>query len=388
MKKAIFIIAALVVFTSFTFAQASVGAWGRAIWIPVGGGSGDDDKMVMQNHASWGWNPRVGMTISGSSDNVGFQADFNVDAGNGGTVGVGDNAKIWVKPIDMLTIQAGVFFDDTLRGNAVFGAWDWLRYSFINGEDAIFERVGINEPDGHGANIEIALAPMEGVYLFWATNQIHGALYNEEEIMAALSHTQFGAGYTIEGIGQIRAQYVGEQKYTSADSGYINAAFKLTMVEGLLIDVGMKYWMESGEQTGNVLSAALYASYTMDALTIHAYGDMLMVDEDYTGYDDLAFGLAIGVDYNLEGGIGINADFRYDNEAKTGFLLPDGAISAMFGVKLGFSNGLIGAGIEITTGNFVGTGDAASNWTGFMITKTGEVDDMVFAIPVRLEYWF
>jgi hypothetical protein len=385
MKKAIFIIAALVVFTSFTFAQASVGAWGRAIWTPIAGGGGEDMDSLMTEHASWGWSPRVGMTISGSSDNVGFQADFNVDAGNGGTVGVGDNAKIWVKPIDMLTIQAGVFYDDTLRGNACFGAWDWLRYANaygiaalgMAGEDAIFDRIGING----NANIEIALAPIEGVYIFWSTNKIKGT---EMEIMEALAASQFGAGYTIEGIGQIRAQYVGEQKYSSADSGYINAAFKLTMVEGLLIDLGIRYWMETGEQTGRMMKIALYASYTMDALTIHAYGDMEMFDEDLVG-DDIAIGAAFGVDYNLEGGIGINADFRYENDIKSG--LPDGSISGMVGVKMGFSNGLIGAGIEVTTANLAGGIWVSDDVKGYMINKI-EPDAMIFAIPVRLEYWF
>jgi len=366
MKKAVLFIAALVFFCSFGFAQASVGAWGRGIVSVAGGG----DDILMSEHASWGWNTRVGMTISGTSDNVGFQADFNVD---GAGVGAGDQQKIWVKPIDMLTITIGRSFDDTLRGNAVFGAWDWLRYDVIDGEDAIFGRVGITGQ----SNIEIALAPAEGAYIFAATNQILGG---DAEILAqaAMAYAQIGAGYTIEGIGQIRLQYVGETSYRAASSGYIEGAFKLTMVEGLVVDLGGKYWMECPDQTSNMAKAALYISYSMDALTIHAYGDLMMYDEDTHVGDDLGLGFALGVDYSLEGGIGINADVRYANDIKSGY--NDGTISGMVGVTMGFSNGLIGIGVEITTGNFV-SGDNP------MVAKPAP-EDMAFAIPIRLEYWF
>jgi hypothetical protein len=369
MKKAVLLIAALLVFGSFAFGQATVGAWGRGLFTVYGGG-GEDSDILVQDLVSWGNPPRIGMTISGTSDNVGFQADFNVD---NNTLAAGDNQKIWVKPFDMLTVQIGQFFDDTLRGNAVFGAWNWLRYDKIDGEDAIFARVWNTAAPWTGSNFEIALTPTEGAYIFAAMSQILGSAQTIESAMAV---GQYGAGYTIEGIGQIRVQYVGEATYVKASSGYINAAFKLTMIDGLTVDLGVDYWMECPDQTDQQFKAALYASYVMDALTIHVYGDVLMYDADAHAGDDLAFTGALGIDYSLEGGIGVNADFRYKNDVATGMDYTDGMIAGMVGVTKGFSNGLIGVGIEITTGNFAGGP-----------TKT-DASAMVFAVPIRLEYWF
>lgn len=373
MKKAVFVIAALVVFTSFTFAQASVGAWGRGIFVPAAGG----EDMVMDTQASWGGAPRIGVTISGSSDNVGFQLDFNGD--NDG-IGAGDQQKIWVKLFDMLTISVGRVLDDTLRGNAVFGAWNWVRYDVIDGEDAIFVRVRDQVTTYHGSNVVIALAPVEGAYIFASWYNILGVTALIED---NLPLGQFGGGYTIEGIGQIRVQYLGLPTVIDEDWGIINAAFKLTMVEGLVIDIGGGIPTDSDQAGGLTAVIALYASYAMDALTIHVYGDVSLYDEDLVGEDyTLGFTIAGGVDYSMEGGIGINADIRYKNDVATGYgVTPggyeDGTISGMVGVTMGFSNGLVGIGLELSTGNFAGLG----------IVKA-DASDMVICVPIRLEYWF
>jgi hypothetical protein len=370
MKKAVLVIAALVLFTGFTFAQASVGAWGRGLFVLYGGGENDD--MTMGTQTSWGGDPRVGMTISGSSDNVGFQADFNVDGNNG--LNLGDNRKIWVKPIDMLTIQIGNFYDDTLRGNAVFGAWNWIRYDVITGEGALFGRVGEKSP----ASFEIALAPVEGAYIFVATTQqLLGKSLVANEVGC---YVQAGAAYTIEGIGQIALQYVPETVYLTSSSGEIQGTFKLTMVEGLLVQLGVAYPIEE-DQKDYELKAVLYGSYAMDALTIHVLGELKT--QDTVAGNDMGFGFGLGVDYALEGGLGINADVRYNNNANTGlneagtdWKYPDGAMSGMIGLTMGFSNGLIGLGVEITTGSFSGA------------PAKQDAGAIQFALPIKLEYWF
>jgi hypothetical protein len=366
MKKAVLIIAALVIFTGVAFSQATIGAWGRGVFCVLGGGM-EGEEILIAEHASWGWSTRVGVTISATSDNVGFQLDFN---GDGGGIGAGDQQKIWVKPIDMLTVTIGRSYDDTLRGNACFGAWDWLRYNVIDGEDAIFSRVGITGQ----SNIEIALAPAEGAYVFAATN---GILGGDAEVsgMEAATKAQFGLGYTISGIGQIRLQYVGEAKYGKPDSGYVNAAFKLTMVEGLLVDLGGFVWTEEDQKTAD-MKFAVYAKYGMDALTIHVYGDITLFNSDLDL--DPAFTIAGGLDYNLEGGLSVNADVRYKSENAYDF--DNTMISGMVGLKMGFSNGLIGLGVEVTTGNFASGNNPA-------VPKENP-DDVAFAVPIRLEYWF
>jgi hypothetical protein len=376
MKKAVLVLAALVVFTTFTFAQASVGAWGRGLFVPAAGG----DDITMGNTASWGANPRIGLTVSGTSDNIGFQVDILGDPN--ASIGPGDQQKLWAKLFDMLTIQIGNIFDDTLRGNACFGAWDWQRYDQIDGEDAIFVRVCTVGTTYIPANTVISLAPVEGAYIFAGLGFLNGDQDpinpgdNKALLEDLLPLGQYGAGYTIEGIGQIRAQFIGLPSMTDDDWGIINAAFKLTMVEGLMVDLGAGIPTDSDQAGGLLATIAVYANYAMDALTLHVYGDVSLYDEDIVGEDDtLGFTIAGGVDYNMEGGIGINADVRYKNDVQSGY--DDGMFAAMAGVKLGFSNGLAGIGIEVTSGNFAGLG----------IVK-GDPSDIAFCIPIRVEYWF
>jgi len=206
MKKAVLLVAALVVCSSFAFADVSVGAWGRGFFIPAIGG----DEIYSINQATW-WSspPRIGMTISGKSDNVGFQVDFNADGifqpgsadfvdDNGDTVTVdyparltpGDQQKIWVKLFDMLTIQIGRIYDDTLRGNANLPLWDWVRVIDMNGEDLIFSRIGINGT----AATEISLAPVEGLYIYAALYGLNNGYVLMEDVVKT---GQYGAGYTI-----------------------------------------------------------------------------------------------------------------------------------------------------------------------------------------------
>ncbi len=364
MKKAVLVIAALVVFTGFTFAQASVGAWGRGLFVAVAGG----DDMVTADTASWGDAPRVGMTVSGTSDNVGFQIDINAD---NGAIAAGDQQKIWVKLFDMLTIQIGRVFEDSLRGSAGFGAWNWQRYDVIEGDSAIFMRVSRLNRDWDPTNVVISLAPVEGAFIFLSMSGLIAATPMLED---ALPLGQYGAGYTIEGIGQIRAQYIGQETVIDEDWGIINAAFKLTMIEGLIVDLGADIPSDSDQNGLKLMRIKLYGSYAMDALTIHVYGDVDLYDEAHVG-DDLGFLARLGVDYNMEGGIGINADVSYANDVRANN--DDGSISGMVGVTMGFSNGLVGIALEITTTNFAGLGLVKAN-----------PDDIAFCLPIRLEYWF
>jgi len=399
MKKALLIMAALVLIAGIAFADdaagVKIGAWGRGIFVPVMGG----DDLLSATHASWGWNPRVGMTITGTSPNVGFQVDFN---GDGGGVGAGDQQKIWVKPISMLTVQIGNIYDDTLRGNAGdYGMWNWLRSTTMTGEDVVFERVGIANLSGQDkANFEVALAPVDGAYIFAAAK---GILGKSEATKYLASLGQYGAGYTIPNIGVVRAQYIGEvDKNSLVDPfGIFNVAFKVTAVPNLTLDVGGKVPTDA-KAAGVTAIAACAAKYSMDALTLNAMGSFIIFESDTADmldlidYSTIGIEAGIGASYNLGNNLAVEGEFRYQNDSSTIYgamkaavtsgtldmsqVYEDGVISGMLGLTMGFSNGLIGAGIEITSGNFVGA-------SSLDIAKSAQ-NDIVWAIPVRLEYWF
>jgi hypothetical protein len=377
MKKLLLIVVLLTISLTLTFAQATVGGWGRGIFVPLIIADGDPTAASM---VTWGpGGTRMGFTVSGKSDNVGVQMDIVVDNGN---VNVGDQQKIWVKPIEMLTLSVGRVFDDPLRGSAAFVAYDFLRYDSMVGDGLIFGRVG----EMGQVNFEVALTPVDGAFIFAAFGGNGGIdLQNwmwaggEEIMMTMLKQGQYGAGYDIPGIGLIRAQFFGRPTAIDEPWGLINAAFKLTMVQGLMVDIGGAFPTDSDQAGGMQAGAALYAKYTMNTITLHVVGDMAMYDEAVVGADNtLAFGAGLGVEYGMAGGLSLQGDFRYRNEQASGWA--DGEIGVGAFAKISYSNGVFGVGLQATNGNF-------ANWGSALVDKTDPAA-MVIAIPIRLEYWF
>jgi len=388
MKKALAILMIFALVASVAVAEVSIGAWGRGLFVPVSNSGKSDEDSVAQNKASWGGAPRIGFTIAGNSDNVGFQIDANGDGG--GKMSLGDQQKIWVKPMDMLTISIGNVYDDTLRGNAAFGSFNWDRaMGTWTGEDVTFTRVstadslteiGISDTSmglkhgSYGQGFVVSVAPVEALYAVVAFTGLNGGL---TENLA--KNMQIAAGYTIDGIGQIRAQYKSnyagniilkdddgnvikddagndEVEFIDETLGMVEAAFKLTMVENLMVDFGFRMWTNEDFQ-GETKTVSLYANYKMDALTVHglAIYDLNKKDDGYN--------FAGGVDYDLGDGVAVAGDIRFTNDIKAGG--KDAEVAFFAGVTKGFSNGKIGAGVQVKS-----------------------AADTGYSIPVLLEYWF
>jgi hypothetical protein len=354
---------------------------------------------------SWGANStRVGINIQGTSENVGFQIDINTDTG---APVAGDQAKIWAKPIPEVKMQLGRIFDDTFRGSTSWGAWNWLRYANMTGDGSVFARVG----EYGQTNFEVAVTPMDALTIF------AGLGGNGLNLMAVTPETteifknaQIGFGYNIENIGVLRAQYIGRATgvVVTQDTSFaaitdivapagggsvtvtydptmtvstpipennyadINAAFKLTAVPNLKVDAGV-FFATDKDEAGYQAKIATDVAYTMDALTLHA---MAFVQLPADG-SDMPMEFGVGVDYTLEGSenIGLNADFRFQNEFKSE--IGDSEMSFLFGVTKGLAKGKVGVGVEVTTGTFAG-GQPAKD----------AIDDMTWAIPILFEYSF
>ena len=113
MKKIVGTIAAIALAASSAFAGVNVGmGFNRGFFVPFAY-DGTDAKAGIST--SWGAEPRVGVSFSAASEQVGVVADVKFDGGN---VAVNDNAYIWVKPVEWFKMNIGQSFDDTLRGNA------------------------------------------------------------------------------------------------------------------------------------------------------------------------------------------------------------------------------------------------------------------------------
>lgn len=384
MKKALIALSILALVASVATAEITFGAWGRTMFVPIANSGADGVDNGAKIVPSWDWGGmdgngagtgRIGATIAGKSDNVGFQIDFNADGSAGGNISTGDEQKIWVKPMDMLKITVGRAQDDTLRGNAAFGSFNWYRaYGAGEGEDITFSRlstgIGANSNSNNRQGVIVTASPTDAFFLAVALRDVNATGSIDNDIFGAgdsagnktenlFKNAQIALGYTIEGIGQIRAQSLGHYSLSLDDSiNVIEVAFKLTAIENLYADFGFRMNTNADIDVEETKDISAYAKYSMDALTVHGLVMVSMFAEA-----DMEMKIGAGVDYSLADGVGVSADVRYYNDAANDGV--DAKTCVFAGVTKGFSNGLIGAGLEIA--------NAA---------------EMGYAIPVRFEYWF
>lgn len=393
MKKIISVLTGLALVAGAAMADGiTFGSWGRGLW-NVAANSGDDVVTDMQQ--SWGGAaPRTGISVSGSTENVGFAVDMFANGANG--IDLGDNALIWVKPIEQIKIVAGKKDQNELRGDAAFGLWNWDRI----GAAGAMELEGWTFPDVFDGNgVAVIAYPVDGLTVG------AGIPLSLEGTGATLENTyahgaNYAAAYAIDGIGTIKAAYMTKATAKDKDGkdkdyGVIAAAFDLTMVDGLYASVGAQIptahvftflditdpMKPKVTDVPTVVNA--YARYSLDALAVHlAVGTKLNTfDLNKTKKEDAAdgnvgFAIGAGADYSLDNGIGFFGDVRYANGVymKNTSADKSDCLTLGLGVEKNFSNGKIGIAFEgATNGN-----------------RRYAYEDNAFAweIPVKVEYSF
>ena len=363
MKKLIGTVAVAALIATAAFAEISIGGWGRGLWSVFG----YDGDAKMTHGISWGGtDPRVGITVAGDGENVGFVFGLHSDGAN---VGNHDIAYVWAKPWDWLKVSIGEIQDDTLRVNAGFGQFNWLRTGAgWAGEDITFQRFGYfggYKCGGSFNGAEIALTPVEGLYIA-AGFKNDGDVYDFVDV---LKQSQYAAGYKIEDLLAIKAQYIGN---AGADLdnyyGVINAAVDLLMIENNFISIGA--FIPTDFDQDIVISAAYHGGF--DALSLNALvGAMIN--------DNFGLEIGVGVGYDFGNSLAIEADVRASlGFPKDGDASGNVTIGAFF--TKGFANGVCGIGAEFA----IPFGDG--NQVG--IATFADSDKFHVAIPVKVEYWF
>lgn len=390
MKKIISVLTGLALVAGAAMADGiTFGSWGRGLW-NVAANSGDD--VVTDMHQSWGGDaPRTGIGVSGSTENVGFAVDMHANGANG--ISLGDNALIWVKPIEQIKIVAGKKDQNELRGDAAFGLWNWDRIGAANAmglEGWTFPDVF----DGNG--VAVIAYPVDGLTVGAGIPlSLSGAGATLEDKYA--HGANYAAAYAIDGIGTIKAAYMTKTKEKDSDGkdkdyGVIAAAFDLTMVDGLYASVGAQIPTAHVFNTYDPLGLNLtdvptvvnaYARYSLDALSVHlAVGTKLnTVDKNKDKREDrfdgnVGFAIGAGADYSLDNGIGFFGDVRYANGVymKNTSADKSDCLTLGLGVEKNLSNGKIGIAFE-----------GATNGNG---RYTYEDNAFAWEIPVKVEYWF
>ena len=395
MKKTLIAVAAAAALTATSaFAEITFGAWLRTLTAPVAS-NGEDTVVGTAN--SWGWGARTArIDINGVSEDGKAGFAMNVFNDMSMDISAGDRAVLWVKPVDMIKISVGKYDspDNGLRGDFCYGSWNWLRpYNWgFDGEGLTFDGIWRK-------GMMIEADPIEGLHAFVVIPMEDAnadSYYKKAE--DTYRNVQIGFGYAIDGVGKLKAQYIGDDSYTTdaegdrdetKTTGQIGVAFDLNAVENLYVTVGARFGIADKDYAPGYLKMAFTAgaSYQVsDAMKFSVDGGYKQYQDKTVGKDgdkkDNEFFVGAGVDYTIMDGLNLAADVRYKNigYGKEG---DDGAISFLVGVnKSVSSNGSLGIGFQGATN---GCGFVQSGGKGLV---ANEADDFVWAIPVSIGVWF
>ena len=447
MKKTLIAVAAAAALTATSaFAEITFGAWLCVLASPVAH-NGEDAMVGVAN--SWGWGARTArININGTSEDgkAGFAMGVYNDFEDG--LGQGDDAYLWVKPVDMVKVSVGKFDSPTngLRGDFCYGSWNWLRpYNWVyDGEGLTFDGIW-------RSGLMVEADPIEGLHAFAVIPM--SATYKKAEDV--YKNIQAGFGYAIEGVGKFKAQYIGD--YSKKDdkaaaakktwalgnksdedgnwvfddtkntppsyqqntvkavqanddvmtTGQIGVAFDLTAVENLYVTVGARFGIADKDYRPDYLKMAFTAgaSYQVsEAMKFSVDGGYVQYQDDCVARDgeavDNVFFVGAGVDYAIMDGLSLAADVRYMSNAKAAEKASDlkvygkdgdeGAISFLVGVnKSVSSNGSIGIGFQgATNGCGFTWGTPGEKGDGVGGLKANAADDFVWAIPVSVSVFF
>ena len=425
MKKTLIAVAAAAALTATSaFAEITFGAWLRVLASPVAS-TGKDVIAGVEN--SWGGGARTArININGTSEDgkAGFVMGVYNDFESG--LGQGDDAYLWVKPVDTVKVSVGKFDSPTngLRGDFCYGSWNWLRpFNWVrDGEGLTFDGIW-------RSGLMVEADPMEGLHAF-AVIPMSSSYKSAEE---TYRNIQVGFGYTIEGVGKLKAQFIGDYGYTTKNktdgyeldkytstgvvtkkkevaydkdqdktTGQIGVAFDITAIENLYVTVGARFGIADKDYAPDYLKmefsagASYQVSETMKFSVDGGYKQYQ--DKVLAGNDDSLFSVGAGVDFTVMDGLAAVADVRYMSNAKAGGKGfgkdgDEGAISFLVGVnKSVSSNGSLGIGFQGATngcGFVMNDGSGIKAGQSYTLGKDGgDGDEFVWAIPVSVSVWF
>ncbi|MBQ3835641.1 MAG: hypothetical protein II814_00765 [Treponema sp.] len=398
MKKLIGALALAAMVATSAFAEVSFGAWLCNLPTLIGY-DGEDIKGAAASNPWGGWRPaRLGANWTSDDGKAGMVLGICVDA-NGGAAGIGifDANNFWLKPVDAVKVTIGQMDNNFgVRGDLCYGSWDWLRPNTWK-----FDDEGLTFSDHSELGLGLEITPMEALKIF-AALPLAGEGFNGttdlKRMDEAYGKGSIGAAYTIDGIGRIKAQFVGEYNAAGDASKYgkIEGAFDLTGIDKLFVTLGVAfrvassdYWKAnnatSPKDSEEMFKVALGASYGItEAFKLSASFAMAMFNSDYktaAGKSvDPAMQFGVGANYALSDTLGLVADVR--------MFLPnndiDSSLSFMVGLNSALgSNASMGVGFQ----GIVGLGDKATAGDLKVVTAT-EANKFAFAVPVRASIWF
>jgi len=347
MKKLLVVLLTLVVLGTLVTAQVTIGTWNRIGFIAYQQtGSAD---AVVKEQPGWG---RIALQFSAKAEKAGMAVEITAAPGTTGVnstnFNLGDYCKVWAKPFDGVEIDLGTGVFDSLRGKIGGGSSIAAAYS-AGDEDALFMRFKMVR------GMYAAFTGVPNLFVGAALKGPTGGYGSSALVKDVYNAIQIGAGYTIEGIGQVRAQYVGDS--STGVGEYAQVGFALIgVVPGLTADASAKFFIDSAATAQNVVAAAV--QYSANGLTAQGR-TQVKLPKDPAKLDAAISGYA---QYSIQTYV-VGADFDLNSILDTGKVL---ALTPRVSINLP-GGGQLALGAQIKK-PLDGTGD------------------MTFGIPICLTY--
>jgi len=258
MKKAILLIAALLMVGSLAFADIGFGMWGRTVFQLAGGATGS--SVITQGWGpNWGGNgPRMGLDLNASGEKMDYKISFQF---NGDAVNY-PNIYGTVKFIpDLLSVLVGKISGD---------GWDTFRQTSPNPNSDV-NNDNIGRMDGWG--IIIAVSPKDSGFdaaLQWKTPAPTGS-QTEFNIEDQIYNINAAAAYAIANIVKISAGWQstpGTVNPTNTSNYNLWVRAELLAVENLTLWVDGRFY-GFGTVTALSMKYVLGAGYKMDTFAIY-----------------------------------------------------------------------------------------------------------------------
>lgn len=369
---------------------------------------------------------------------------------------IGDFAGVWWSPVPQFTIEAGRFIHDTLRG-AIGDSWTRQFTVGSYGPDEIFTRFNSEGAFGtRTSNIGVLGHARFGDFymgiLFPGLNGFTRSQRNPildqggvpqtvrydsglNEFMRVYERTQIAFGYFIPDIGLARVQFIGANAGINdvaiSNAGVVSiigrpdirtprieAAFRLDMVPGLLVDIGAKIPLPlqasqvrvwdpvklewTGQDTSQV-------NWTIQAPYQVSVGARYRIDDiEIIGRVDTKFlgGIEISRANGLSGSANTPKDIEFPFELNVHFWPTYNLGFMIVGLDLGFAwageykqsgtelNKTLDGGFRVGGGVFVrhNLSGTANVQAGLFYSAPTEVNSVkeagVFSIPVTFDFTF
>jgi hypothetical protein len=344
MKKFLLVLAALAMVAASAFAvdlgdNFSIGANGHSRWMIY------STPDLEQDGTSWvdqGWGGaggiRFGITATIDYGVFGAQGQLFSDNATGAWT-AGDNLKAWIKPIEQLSLQLGKYNEDEFRGKAADGVAEFNGAGDTG--DTAFQRFTAGGPL---QGVLLRLYPISGLEFAWNLQPaVHATA------MDAFAYSQIALGYTMDGIGLFRAQYVGLK---GENKSYMQIAANVTAVSAFPFEIAARiplYDQEKYADPDTATNIQLWANPNFGAFSAPLIANLKLPYMDPDLGSKLHIDFTAKPNYNL-GSFSIFADLGIAMDSTTpksgdatteinlvagpGVYIPVGPATFVFGLSL------------------------------------------------------